>query len=285
MASLKEIRGRLVSIKGTLKITSAMRLISAAKMRSAQNAIGNMDPYRKGLQDIMLSLPRSGACEKIIKPYVTEGKGGGTAVLLVTSNQSLCGSFNVNLVKAFERMELTKDNTTVYAIGRYGFRHLQREGYVCVDLCHLSAHADYDSSVALSKELVEGFRSGRFSKVLMLYPHFKNAVSQPVTLENYLPMDAGALEASSDEDLEYIVEPSPEHMLETLLPMVLRLTLHTMLLDSTVAEHAARSMAMQTASENAEDLIQELSLQYNKLRQQAITSEILDLLGGQTNNN
>ncbi len=285
MASLKEIRGRIGSVKGTLKITSAMQLISSAKLHSAQNAIGNMVPYERNVQEIMLSLLGCPGAAEVLAPYSRLGQGKGVAVILVTSNQTLCGAFNANIAKQFERSCFDVDTTVVYAIGKYGLKHARKLGYHTVDCCEMSARAEYDKTSALAEELKNGFLGGRFSRVVMIYAHYANPMSQPIVEEDYLPMtmDASAGGANVGFDDMFIVEPSPRELLEQMLPMVLRLKMHTVVLDSTAAEHAARTTAMQMASENAEDLISELSLQYNKLRQQAITSEILDLLGGQQN--
>ena len=286
MASLKEIRGRIGSVKGTLKITSAMRLISSAKLHSAQNAIGNMVPYEHHVQDIMMSLMRSGGFSDAMDRYLAEGENPRTYVVLVTSNQTLCGAFNVNLAKAFENLKLDREQTVVYAVGKYGLKHVQKLGYEVVDCCDIAAHADYDRSVELSKLFASHFLEGKVGRVKMVYAHFASPVSQPIVCEDYLPMsmDLSGVAGQEADENGFLTEPSAAELLEQMLPMVLRLKLHTVMLDSTAAEHAARTMAMQMASENAQDLISELSLQYNKLRQQAITSEILDLIGGQANN-
>lgn len=286
MASLKEIRGRISSVKGTLKITSAMRLISSAKLHTAQSAIGNLVPYEFHTQEIMMSLIGCGNASAILQPYMTAGESGKVAVILVTSNQTLCGAFNVNIVKAFERSGFSVEDTVVYAVGKYGLKQMQKLGYETVDCCDMASHPDYDRSCALAGELSEAFASGKYRRVAMVYAHFASAVSQPIECEDYLPMslDLGSGQSQAGE-VDYIVEPSADELLSQMLPMVLRLKLHTVMLDTTAAEHAARTLAMQMASENAEELIGELSLQYNKLRQQAITSEILDLLGGQASNN
>ncbi|MCQ2185581.1 MAG: ATP synthase F1 subunit gamma [Bacteroidales bacterium] len=287
MASLKEIRGRIGSVKGTLKITSAMRLISSAKLHTAQGAIGNLVPYEFYVQDILVSLMGCGDATAALAPYLSEGESREIAVILITSNQTLCGAFNVNIMKAFESRKYNPEHTTVYAVGKYGMKQVQKLGFRTVDCCELSAHANYDSSNALAEKLSAEFTGGKIGRVDMVYAHYASPVSQPIQSESYLPLNLEAATggAHSQEDTDYIVEPSAAELLERMLPMVLRLKMHTVMLDSAAAEHAARTLAMQMASENAEELIAELSLQYNKLRQQAITSEILDLLGGQANNN
>lgn len=290
----------------TLKITSAMSLIASAKLHSAQNAVANMVPYEKSLRNVLVRLLEGGARLENVSflkgPQVdaeayesgaqvsemgTEAPGR-TAVVVVSSNQSLCGSFNANILRAFDAMELDPTATVVYAAGKFGLKHISKAGFEVVDICHMSGKPDYAQSAALAEQLCADFAAGRISRVLMLYAHFVSASSQKVTTEQYLPFElsqpAGAVPTDSDVVPELILEPDADAMLEMLVPKILRLRLHTVLMDAATAEHAARTMAMQTATDNAKDLLSELSLQYNKLRQQAITAEILDLLGGQTNN-
>ncbi len=262
-------------------------MISSAKLHNAQNAVGNMVSYEKELHDIMMSLKDCTDAARALAPFSRTGGDGGTAVVLVTSNQTLCGAFNANIMKAFVKEDFGKDRTVVYAVGKFGMKQASRLGYRIVDCSDMSAHADYDRSSAVADGLVAGFLDGSLSRVVMVYSHFASPVSQPVCVEDYLPLSIAPAETGKDEAVEsrYIVEPSPRELLERLLPQVMRLKMHTVMLDAAAAEHAARAQAMQLASENAEELIGELSLQYNKMRQQAITGEILDLLGGQANNN
>lgn len=282
MASLKEIRGRIGSVRQTLKITSAMRLISSAKLRSAQNAIANMLAYEQSLRSVFERLSACKGAADVVKPFAF-GSGGGTAVVLVTSNRTLCGGFNANLVKAFESQGFDTESTTVYAIGKFGFKAAGKLGFETVNMCSMAEKADYGASAALAQKLVSLFLDGKFSKVVVIYSHFASMSHVPVKVETYLPIVPLTGEGESYDD-DYIIEPSPEEVLGQLLPKVLKLSLHTILLDAQAAEHAARSLAMQMATDNGNNLLAELSLQYNKLRQQAITNEILDLVGGQINN-
>lgn len=310
MANLKEIRGRIGSVGTTLKITSAMSLIASAKLHSAQNAVANMVPYEKSLRNVLVRLLEGGArLENVsfLKGPQTDGEtfesveagtqayetgtqaSGRTAVVVVSSNQSLCGSFNANILRAFDAMNLDPASTVVYAAGKFGLKHISKAGFEVVDICHMSGKPDYAQSAALAEQLCADFAAGRISRVLMLYAHFVSASSQKVTTEQYLPFELSqplGTDPADGGDItpELILEPDADAMLEMLVPKILRLRLHTVLMDAATAEHAARTMAMQTATDNAKDLLSELSLQYNKLRQQAITAEILDLLGGQTNN-
>lgn len=270
MSNLKEIRGRISSVKSTLKITSAMRLIASAKLHGATNAIENMLPYEQALRKLLADLPVR------LKARHQEGD---RAVILVTSNQTLCGSFNANLLKTFHAQRYDKSGTIVYAVGKFGMKALRKEGYRIVDCCAMAARPDYDASCALADKLISDFEAGSLCGVTAIYAHFANPASQPVLVSEYLPFECGDC-AREDDGTEFIIEPDAESVLEELMPKVLRLRLHTIFLDATAAEHAARTLAMQIASDNAEDLLKELSLQYNKLRQQEITNQILDLAAG-----
>lgn len=296
MANLKEIRGRIGSVSTTLKITSSMSLIASAKLHAAQVAIGNMVPYEEKLHDILERLMRSGVqCGDIdvlrshsVDGCSLSGEPSLTAVVLVTSNQSLCGSFNANLAKAFDALGLDPQKTVVYAVGKYGLKHVTKAGFHAIDCCHLSGSATFEASSDLAQTLCAEFLSGRYDRVELLYSHFVSVGSQKVISRQYLPfvlpeVEAGQEERSDEDFVDVILEPGAGAMLEMLVPKLVKLGLHTVLMDAATAEHAARTMAMQTATDNAKDLLSELSLQYNKLRQQAITAEILDLLGGQTN--
>lgn len=283
MASLKEIRARIGSVKQTLKITSAMRLISSAKLHSAQAAIANMVPYEESLRSILDKLANCDGALEAVSPY-KHSDGHKTAVVLVSSNQSLCGAFNSGLTKAFEQAAFPVESTVVYAIGKFGLKAARNSGYETIDLCKMAEKANYDASVGLSDTLTKSFLNGEFGRVVMIYSHLVSNSVQKVTMSDYLPFAGNISSDGGDVSDNYIIEPEPLEVLSALLPKVLKLTFHTMLLDAQAAEHAARTMAMQLATDNAEELLSELSLQYNKLRQQAITNEILDLAGGKTNN-
>lgn len=285
MSNLKEIRGRIGSVKQTLKITSAMRLISSAKLHSAQNAISNMAAYEEALKGVFSGLSSCKGARKAVSGYLCF-REGRTAVVLVTSNQSLCGGFNAALIKAFSKENFPLDSTVVYAIGKFGRKAAEKMGYETEDLSLMARKAEFNASSALAEKLTKAFLDGTYARVVMIYSHFASTSSLPVKVENFLPVaSARTQDAVKDDGIDnYIVEPSAEELMALMLPKVLELGFHTMLLDAQAAEHAARTIAMQMASENGETLLSELSLQYNKLRQQAITNEILDLVGGQADN-
>lgn len=279
MASLKEVKGRIDSVKGTLKITSAMKLVASAKYHKAQIAAGRLEEYQKELSAILEMLPAGGdvkshgqACAK-------------TAVVALSSNSSLCGSFNTNVIaKAHETVaaEGGTENVVLYAIGRKVADSFARTGLKSVrDYSELSAHPTYAEAAALADELVTGFNEGRFDKVVLVWSHYLSASSQKPTVETFLPYAATEKSVSKEELLqEYIVEPSCEELYTELLPKTLRLKIFAILLDSAASEHAARMIAMQTATDNGNELLSDLTLEYNKGRQAKITSEILDLAGG-----
>ena len=297
MASLKEIKGRIASVRSTLKITSAMKLVASAKLRKAQGAIGSMFPYQEGLQRILLDLsgdvPLSFPAP-VLPDEEPQGEGG-VALVCFSSNSSLCGAFNANVIreasKAVAQYRSAGIPVTVWSVGRKMADAMRKLGCPSPeDLTRLSGHPEYAGAAALAQTLMDGFSAGRFSKVELIYNHFKSTASQPTVRETWLPMTglpAGPSERSEEspslpapEAPDYIIEPDRATQIALLLPKVMRLKIYTVLLDAAAAEHAARTVAMQTATDNGNDLLQQLTLEYNKSRQAKITAEILDLEGG-----
>lgn len=284
MASLKEIKGRIDSVKSTLKITSAMKMVASAKLHKAQNAIGNMVPYESRLRGILSSLlgTVSAAGE-----YTDARKVEKVAIVCFSSNSSLCGAFNSNAIKETLRViasykEAGVEDITVFSVGRRIADAMRKAGYPSpADYSELSAKPSYTAAAQLGEELLQGFLKRKFDKVELVYNHFKSTASQTMVRETYLPLslEGGASAENIDED-EYIVEPGKQELLDSLLPKVIRLKVYTVLLDTIAAEHAARTVAMQTATDNGNDLLQDLTLEYNKGRQQKITNEILDIVSG-----
>ncbi len=357
MASLKEIKDRIASVGGTLKITSAMKMVASAKLHKAQQAIGNMLPYEKRLHGMLIDLMGSmnvsaagpsgdsaaaaeGACSLMVQRKVRR-----VAVVAFASNSSLCGAFNSNAVREAAAVVnehlaagLRPSDIVVYSVGRRMAEAMRKLGYQSpADFTKMSESPSYEAASALAQELLDGFVSGRFDKVELVYNHYKSTSSQPTVRQTYLPLSlacatadlhagriaeasaevpssaavassegsvpdvssvsgevpsssavahrsvAGSAEAqapSSAGTPDLIIEPSPEALLKVLLPKVVRLGIYSTLLDSAAAEHAARTVAMQLATDNGNELLQDLTLEYNKGRQQKITSEILDLVGG-----
>lgn len=289
MASLKEVKGRINSINGTLKITSAMKMVASSKLHKAQEAIENMLPYERRLHHMLTNFLNAGL--SVESPFVVKRDVKKIAIVVFASNSSLCGGFNVNVIRHLSEMleeyiqQLGKENILVYPIGRKVADAVKKLGITPMgDYQHMSGKPNYKEASDLAAELMDRFVSGEIQQVEMLYNHFKSTSTQVLTRETYLPINLA--QASTEEEQEkgmqadYIIEPSAEKVMQELLPKVLRMRMYTVLLDSNAAEHAARTMAMQIATDNANDLIQELTLIYNKSRQQAITNELLDIIGG-----
>lgn len=372
MASLKEIKDRIASVGGTLKITSAMKMVASAKLHKAQQAIGNMLPYEKRLHSMLIDLMGSvnmsapaseEGSDRLVslsnQPDVAEHRFDTSAssvssrgyteseetyslmtqrevhrvaIVAFASNSSLCGAFNSNAIREatavineYRASGLRDSDIVVYSVGRKMAEAMRKLGFPSpADFTKMSDSPSYEAASALSQELLDGFVSCRFDKVELVYNHYKSTSSQPTTRQTYLPLSladatadlqAGKItDSTSESDTnkvtepvepsalrqthqlvsdsvvrqgspttevpDLIVEPSKEALIATLLPKVVRLRIFTTLLDSAAAEHAARTVAMQLATDNGNALLQELTLEYNKGRQQKITSEILDLVGG-----
>ena len=310
MSSLKEIKTRIASVKNTLKITSAMKMVASAKLHKAQTAIGNKLPYEQTLHHILAGLLEDDDLQKALHDNLGFGNPHGhsavvledvgldqipskdvyprIAVVVISSNSSLCGAFNANVIKKYqetinilENQGYAKEDIDIYVIGRKIAEAVRKSGYTVLDdRSELADKPSYDAAFDLASDLVDSFISGEVSQVLLVYSHFASPASQPVIRENYLPLPLHDYDGTDGDPVDYILEPDPLSLVKHLLPQVLLMKLYTVLLDANAAEHAARTLAMQIASDNAKDLIGELTLAYNKGRQQEITAEILDLVGG-----
>ena len=281
MATLKETKARIASVRSTLKITSAMKLVASAKLRKAQQAAENCGAYERELASILEAISVAG--ERF--PVGAGNDGGKVAVVALSSNSSLCGGFNNNVIKKAREViaEIGAESVELYAIGRKIADALAKTGLKSVrDYADLSAHPFYSEAAALADELVDGYNSGRFSKVILVWNHFISTASQKPFVETYLPFKHKEADSSSVEELlaQYLIEPDLKELYAELLPKTLRLRIYSLLLDSAAAEHAARTVAMQTATDNGNEILEDLTLEYNKSRQQKITGEILDIAGG-----
>lgn len=294
MASLKEIKGRISSIKSTQKITSAMKMVASAKLHRAQAAIANMLPYEEKLFG-MLTAFLSGDLD-VKSPYTeVRPEIKRVAIVAFSSNSSLCGAFNANVVRKLVQTvdryaHLPRENVWVYPIGRKVAKAARKAGLnVQGNYDELAEKPSYEETNKIAYDLMRKFREKEIDKVEILYHHLKNSSSQILTRKTFLPLSLEELKAQNTELREpamdrqlpdYIVEPSKEELIQTLLPQAVALRLFTALLDSNASEHAARMIAMQIATENANDLLQDLTIAYNKSRQQAITNELLDIIAG-----
>ena len=324
MPSLKEIKGRIASVNSTRKITSAMKMVASSKLHHAQVAIQNMLPYESMLEHILKSFLAAEAEAHTIFDQPRPVKRA--ALVVFTSNSSLCGGFNANTIKMMLHAvdeyaeQIGIENVEIYPIGRKVYEKAKKMGLnVQGEFSALADKPNVQQCIDISMKLGEKFWNGEIDKVELIYHHFKSAGSQILTRKTFLPIDIESeLKADHERDLtsmiatkesqdylkkrgekrdvegekedvkplndNFIVEPDMNTVLTELLPKMAHLMLYTALLDSNASEHAARMVAMQTATDNADELLRELNLQYNKSRQQAITSELLDIVGGSVNN-
>ena len=287
MASLKEVKTRINSVQSTRKVTSAMKMVASAKLHKAQGAIENMLPYQRKLNKILTNF--LSADLPVESPFCVERPVKRVAIVAFSSNSSLCGAFNANVLKMFlqtvgEYRELGQDNILIYPVGKKIEEAVKKLGFFPQGSYQkLADKPSYDEAAALAKLLMELFLEKNIDRVELIYHHFKSMGVQELLRERYLPIDLSAVQ--NDEERggvvnDYIIEPSAAQLIADLIPQVLSQKIFTAALDSNASEHAARTLAMQIATDNANELIQELTKQYNKTRQQAITNELLDIVGG-----
>lgn len=321
MPSLKEIKTRITSVNSTRKITSAMKMVASSKLHHAQVMIENTLPYEALLEHILKSFLASEADATTV--YSLPRPVKRVALVVYSSNSSLCGGFNGNVIKMMQQIvseyeALGKENIVVYPVGRKVAEKVTKLGLaIGRDFSTMNDHPNVQQCIELSQELGERFLNGEVDRVELVYHHFKSAGSQILTRKTFLPIDVEeelafddtrdltsiiatkksqeylkkkgqqTLRKENDEkplNDNFIVEPDMESVLKVLIPKLAHLMVYTALLDSNASEHAARMVAMQTATDNADELLRELNLQYNKSRQQAITNELLDIVGGSVNN-
>lgn len=283
MSSLKEIKTRIQSVKSTQKITSAMKMVSSAKLRKAEKTIENFYPYEEQLNKLLANFLSDE--DELISSLTIHREIKRVAIVAFSSNSSLCGSFNSNVYKRLNRevskySSLDNENILIYPIGKKVSQACVKMGFIPAgNFEDMANKPTYEKAIHVADELMRMFNEKSIDKVEIIYYHFQNKGSQVLKAETFLPIQLKQHNIG-EQKLDYIVEPSREVIMNELIPKVLRLKLYTALLDSNASEHAARTIAMQTATDNATDLLQELSLLYNKSRQQAITNELLDIMGG-----
>lgn len=322
MPSLKEIKNRITSVNSTRKITSAMKMVASSKLHHAQVMIENMLPYETMLEHILKSFLASEVDATTV--YSVERPVKRVALIVYSSNSSLCGGFNANIIKMMLQVidgyqKQGVSDIVVYPVGRKVAEKVTKLGLACGgDNSGMADKPSVNSCIDLAEKLSSEFVNGEIDRVEMIYHHFKSAGSQILTRKTFLPIDVKSeLEFDDERDLSsniatleaqeylrkkgrktssvekeeakplndnFIVEPDMGTVLSMLIPKLSHLMVYTALLDSLASEHAARMVAMQTATDNADELLRELNLQYNKSRQQAITNELLDIVGGSVNN-
>ena len=295
MASLKEVKTRINSVKSTRKITSAMKMVASAKLHKAQGAIENMLPYERKLNKILTNF--LSADLPVESPYIKAREVKRVAIVAFSSNTSLCGAFNANVIKMLlqtvgEFRTLGQDNILIFPVGKKVDEAVKRLGFEPQETSPtLSDKPSFQEASELAHRLMEMYVSGEIDRVELIYHHFKSMGVQILLRETYLPIDLTRVvdeeEKQKEEEVQggeiandYIIEPSAEELIANLIPTVLSQKLFTAAVDSNASEHAARTLAMQVATDNANELIQDLTKQYNKSRQQAITNELLDIVGG-----
>ena len=284
MAALKEIKARIASVGGTLKITSAMKMVASAKLHHVQSEAEALAVYERQLGAITEALFRYADEEQIESPLTLPHKLQQRAVVVaVASDGSLCGGFNAEAIRQLEHtLEVLRgegfQQIEVWPVGEKMLAHVRKSGLTFNDSFHtLSGHHDYAGAVRLADRLMEDFEAGRVDRVVLVYNHYASMSRQTPRSEMLLPLEARPGEGQTLSEADYICEPSPRELLRELLPLAVRTRMYEVLLDSATAEHAARTVAMQTASDNAQELLDELKLFYNKQRQQAITNELADI--------
>ena len=285
MAGLKEIRTRIASVKTTRQVTSAMKMVSAAKLKKAQDAILQIRPYAEKLQEILTSL--SSSLENVEDSAYTQTREPKKVLLiLVSSNRGLCGGFNSNISKKAIEVANTKyaqqlqlGNLDFMCIGKQGARQLKHRGYkVVADENDLFDALTFENVSNVAEECMKSFADKNYDRIELVYNQFKNAAVQVQAAEQFLPVKME--ESENNDNFDFIYEPSKEHIIQELIPRSLKIQFYKALLDSNAAEHGARMTAMHQATDNASDLIGSLTLEYNKARQAAITGEILEIVSG-----
>ena len=283
MANLKEIRSRISSVSSTMQITAAMKMVSAAKLKKAQDAIVAMKPYAYKLKQLLEHLSAALGDENVYNPR----KGEVKKVLLVpiTSNRGLCGAFNASVIKKVLELEQTtyKDKQVrLYTIGKKGNDVLKKYDNIIAHNSEIFDKLTFATAATLAGELMELYTSGKYDQIVLVYNSFKNAATQILTEETFLPIQPITTSKTNNKELntDYIYEPSKQEIVERLIPRSLKTQLFKALRDSVAAEHGARMTAMHKATDNAQDLKNELILTYNKARQATITGEIIEIVGG-----
>ncbi len=278
MANLKEIRNRIASVSSTMQITSAMKMVSAAKLKKAQDAITAMRPYSDKLTELLQNLSSTLDADSGSK-FAEQRDLKNVLIVAITSNRGLCGAFNSNIIKQVTNVALSYDaKVSIVVIGKKANDALSKKFEVISNQSSVFDDLTFDNVAVISEMLMEQFESRAFDKIEVVYNKFKNAATQEIMTEQFLPIIP--LESGSNSSQDYIFEPTKEEIIETLIPKSLKTQLYKSLRDSFASEHGARMTAMHKATDNATELRDQLKLTYNKARQASITNEILEIVGG-----
>ncbi|KAA0989937.1 ATP synthase F1 subunit gamma [Dyadobacter aurulentus] len=288
MASLKEVRSRIVSVNSTQQITKAMKMVAAAKLRRAQDGIMQMRPYAQKLSE-MLATVSAGAETSGDSPLKAVRPVAKVLIVVITSDRGLCGAFNTNIIKATLALidqkyaeQARKGNVEIFAIGKKGAESLTRRGMlVNIGYTDLFGRLSFVNVKLAAEEIMKAFTDGRYDAVDLVYNEFKNVATQIIHADRYLPIPTENKSVNTKKsEVNYIFEPSEEEILTELIPKSLKIQLYRAVLESNASEQGARMTAMDKATENAQELLKDLRLVYNRTRQAAITKEILEIVGG-----
>ena len=281
MASLKSIKKRIVSVKNTRQITKAMKMVSAAKLRRAQENVVAARPYAKKLAEVLERL--AGQQDSDVNPLMEKRPADKALLILVTSDRGLCGGFNANISKAAERFirenKASYKELSIMTIGRKGYEFLKNRQTIYKNYTNVFSSLNYQTAALLAQEVVQGYLDGEYDEVFLMYNAFRSVMSQDITIQPLLPI---VPPAAQEEEYapEYIYEPSKAELLGELLPKHIEVQTFKALLESVASEHGARMTAMDSASKNATEMIGKLTLQYNRARQAAITTELMEIISG-----
>lgn len=298
MPSLKDLRDRIKSVQTTKQTTKAMKMVAASKLRRAQEMNENLRPYAEKMQSVMARLAAESE-EGASSPYAEARELENVLFVVVTSNRGLCGAFNNNIIKLAEgeineKYAAHRDagKLKIMGLGRKGYEHFKRREYDMVETEDVFAKLNFDKVEPVAALVMDGFLDKKWDKVVLFYNKFKNVATQIRTVENFLPIDVEKAQEGGPEEEgrqgaqsggyanDFIFEPSGEELMTSLIPRILKIQFYKAVLESNASEHGARMVAMDNATENAEDLIKELKLSFNKARQAAITKEILEIVSG-----
>lgn len=281
MSGLKEIRNRISSVSSTMQITNAMKMVSASKLKKAQDSISATLPYSNKLSGLIQNISTSG--ESLDSPFFIQRSIKKILAVAITSNKGLCGGFNSNVIKEVSRLIETKyvsKNVEIICIGKKGRDILSKKNNVIDSFNSVYDEFSYENVKKIAELFMEKFSDESYDEIILVYNHAKNAATQHLTIEPYLPIEEDAEESSAQASRDYIFEPSQSEILNELIPKALVVQLFKAISDSIAGEHGARMTAMYKATDNASELIDQLKLTYNKARQTAITNEILEIVGG-----
>jgi len=288
MANIKALRIRISSVKSTRQITSAMKMVSAAKLRRAQDKILRLRPYANKLHEILVGLSQSLADSEVENIYGRVSDPNKVLLVVITSNGGLCGAFNANVIKEARRLisekyydQYRNGNVKMLTIGKKGFDYFRKQKVSLLpDQNNLFHDLSFNKVARVAEEVMHSFTSGEFDRVELIYNQFKNAAVQNLTNEMFLPVESAHAGKVKTTLVDYIYEPNQEEIIKELIPKSLKIQFYKAVLDSFVAEHGARMTSMHKATDNATNMIRDLTLQYNKARQSAITNQILEVVSG-----